>query len=215
GGRGRIVGQLLAESVMLASVGAIGGVLGAFAMTRLLARILPSLPMRLDLDARVDARVVAVSIAFTLVAALLAGLVPALQAARTDPALALRSAAASPPRSHRRLLRGYVTAQVAMSILLVVCGLLFARALARAGGVDPGFGAREVALFELDLRLAGHTSASGPAFAEQLVERANRLPGVQSAAFTRVVPLTGSGMGMGSLRAPGADADAEPLEVDW
>ena len=215
GSRGRIVTQLLSESASIASLGAAGGVLGALAMTRLLARIQPMLPMPLALDVRVDARVVAVSIAFTLVAALLAGLVPALQAARTDPALALRGAAASPPRSQRRLLRGYVTAQVAMSVLLVVCGLLFARALARAGGVDPGFDASGVALFDLDLRLAGHTAASGPAFADELLARAKQLPGVRSAAFTRVVPLTGSGYGRGALQVPGRAADAEPLDADW
>ncbi|HEV8239938.1 MAG TPA: ABC transporter permease [Thermoanaerobaculia bacterium] len=215
GGRLRIVGQLLTESLLLASAGAVGGLFGAFAMTRVLARVQPALPLRLGLDVRVDGRVLAVSVAFTLLAALLAGLVPALRAARTDPALALRAQTSSPPRSHRRLLQGFVLAQVAMSVLLATSGLLLARALARAGGVDPGFEARGIDLVELDLRLAGYTAQSGPRFAAALLERAAHLPAVRSAAWTRVVPLGGSGLGLGALRLPGAAADAPSLEADW
>ncbi|HXT49418.1 MAG TPA: ADOP family duplicated permease [Thermoanaerobaculia bacterium] len=215
GSRVRIVSQLLAESLLLASAGAAGGLLGAFAMTRVLARLQPVLPLRLALDVRVDARVVAFSLGFTFLAALAAGLVPALRAVRTDPARALRAQSSSPARSHGRLLQGFVLAQVAMSVLLAVSGLLLARGLSRARDVDPGFEAAGVELAELDLRLAGYTAESGPAFAEQLLERSAHLPAVRAAAWTRVVPLGGSGMGMGALRVPGAAADAPSLEVDW
>ena len=94
--------------------------------------------------------------------------------------------------------------QVAFSIVLVVGAGLFVRALQRARSIDPGFDPRGVELAFLDLSLSGYTETTGPAFAQQLVERVRALPGVRDATMSAMMPLGMSRMGLGGLSLPGA-----------
>ena len=215
-GKGRIVRQLVTESLLLSILGAVGGVLLAVWMIGALRALLPALPVVLALDIRLDWRVVGFSVVLAIVTGVLFGLVPALQAANTDliTTMKIDGSAAGPRRL--RLRQAFVVAQVAMSVLLVVCGLLLARSLTNAGTIDPGFDAADVEVIEIDLRLAGYERDTGTIVQDQILARIEQLAGVRSAAFAANLPLIGSGLGLGPLRRPGPAVDAsDEIRADW
>jgi predicted permease len=217
-GRARIVRQLVTESLLLALAGCALGVLGAAWMIRLLQQVRHALPVPVALDLRLDWRVVGFSVTLAIVTGLLFGLMPALQAARTDLVSTLKADGAPRGPRRTRLRQAFVVAQLAMSVLLVVAALLLGRSLRHAGAIDRGFDPRGVDVAELDLRLGGYTPDTGPRVAQQILSRVARLPGVESAAFARVIPLTGSGLGLGRLSLPGQPRDPrapDPLRADW
>ena len=214
--RGRIVRQLVTESVMLSLGGALAGVAAALWMIGALRAFLPALPVDVAIDLRLDWRVIGFSTLLAVTTGVLFGLVPALQAARTDLAAALKDGAAGHAPRRARLRHGFVVAQVAMSVLLVVCALLFARSLREAGRIDPGFDAAHVDSASIDFRLAGYDAARGARVSADVLDRVRRLPGVESAAYAAVAPLTGSGLGLGALTLPGQAADArDRVRPDW
>ena len=214
-GRGRLIRQLVTESLLLSLVGGGAGVLGAAAMIGGLRALRPALPIPIAVDLALDWRVVAFSTALAIVTGLLFGLVPAFQAARTDLVSTLKVDAGSGGVRRARLRQAFVVAQVAMSVLLVVCGLLFVRSLQHASDIDPGFDATNADAIALDFGLAGYDDAVGLQAAEALLVRVQTLPGVRSATYARVLPLTGSGLGLGSLRRPGDAAASEDTRADW
>ena len=128
-GRARLVRQLLAETLMLFSLGGVAGLAMARALTSLLVSLLPALPFPVDVSLALDVRAVLFSAGLVLAAALLSGLAPALQASKADVVSALKDDAQAPARL--RLRHAFVIAQVAFSILLVVVAGLFVRALQR------------------------------------------------------------------------------------
>jgi predicted permease len=213
-GRNRIIRQLVTESLLLSLLGAGAGVLGAAVMIRGLRALVPALPLPVAVELALDARVIAFSVALATLTGLLFGLVPALQAARTDLVSALRADAGGGGR-RGRLRQAFVVAQIAMSVLLVVCALLFVRSLQHAGDIDPGFDAANADTIALDFRLAGYDDATGLQAAEEVLARVQALPGVRSAAFARLLPLTGSGLGLGRLRRPGDAPEAPGIRADW
>ena len=132
----------------------------------------------------------AFSIALGTLAGLSCGLVPARAAARIDFASTLvRDGSGGTRRLRTRSV--LVLAQVALSVLLVVCALLFGRSLRNAGGIDPGFAIEGLEVVGLNLRLGGYDADRGREFAERLMSRIEQLPGLDSAGAARVVPLTG------------------------
>ncbi|MGB7218788.1 MAG: ABC transporter permease [Vicinamibacterales bacterium] len=209
-GRGRLVRQLLTETTMLFVLGGAGGLLMARGLTSFILSQLPALPVPVDVSLTLDGRVIAFTVGLSLVAALLSGLVPALQSSRAEVVSALKDDA-QVPHGRSRLRHVFVVGQVALSIVLVVAAGLFVRALQRAGSIDPGFDPRGVEVASFDFSLAGYTNATGPIFARELVDRVRGLPGVRSASLTRVLPLAGSGLGLGPLTAPGG----QPFSADW
>jgi len=188
--RGRLIRQLLTESVTLFILGGAVGTLVAVWGTRLLERIhLPvDLPLAIDLTPDIRA------LAFTLVVALLTGIVfglaPALQASRLDFSAALRGDGAGSGRSRSRLRNALVVGQVALSLVLLSASGLFVRALDRGRRVDPGFDATNVATTALDVGIAGYDETRGRAFYRALVDRVAALPGVTVAGYARVLPLS-------------------------
>jgi putative ABC transport system permease protein len=212
--RRRIVRGLVVESLLLGTIGVVLGLAGALALVGMLRALLPALPLPITLDFRIDWRVMTFSALLSLAASLIAGLVPALQAARTALLTAMRQDAWS--RSVSRLRRGFVVAQVAMSMLLVVCAILFGRALVSAGRIDPGFDMANLDVVSLEFRLGGYDEDGGQRFAEDILPRVTALPGVTAAAFSRVLPLSGSGVGLGPLWRPGQPRqDDTATWVEW
>lgn len=214
-GKGRIIRQLVTESLLLSVVGAAGGVVLALWMIRAFRALLPTLPVVLAVDIRLDWRVVAFSVVLAIVAGVLFGLVPALQAANTDLTTAMKTEGSVSGPRRLRLRQSFVVAQVAMSVLLVVTGLLFARSLFNAGSIDPGFDVADVDVVEIDFRLAGYNRDTGGLVQNQILARVQQLAGVRSAAFVAQLPLMGGGIGFGPLRRPGQAADVPPLHADW
>lgn len=212
--RGRIVRQLVTESLVLALIGATAGVVGAGLMIRALRAFLPALPLPIAVEFALDWRVVAFSVVLAVATGVLFGLVPALQAARTNLVSTLKIDGGGGMR-RQRLRHAFVVAQVAMSVLLVVVALLFVRSLSNAVHIDPGFDARGADVIAIDFRLAGYGEAAGLQSAEQLLARVQEFPGVRDAAYARILPLTGSGVGLGRLRLPGDPRDAPGVRADW
>jgi putative ABC transport system permease protein len=187
--RSRIIGQLLTESVMIAVVGGSGGMAIAFAGVGLFARTNPGNIPRLY-DVAVDPRVLAFAFVTSLLTGALFGILPAMHASRTDVSETLKEGAGSVTtgRRGRRTRGALVVAEIALALVLLVgAGLLF-RSLLEMVRVDPGF--RTEQLVDLTLQLgATYTDEQRVAFAGQIVERLEALPGTEAAAVGWTLPF--------------------------
>ncbi|MCC6930692.1 MAG: ABC transporter permease [Gemmatimonadaceae bacterium] len=203
--RARVVRQLLAESLLLAVIaGAAGLLLAAWGGDLVIASVLP-----IPLDLSLDGSVVATSAALALGTTVLVGLAPALHATRDGVATALRAAGGGASRRSR--LQGMlVAAQIALSLLLLTTSGLFLRSLDTAQRVDVGFDASDrILAVSVDARLLQYDSARTRRLADQVIERASALPGVERATLTTLLPLTEwTGGGIRSQRAEGAPLTA-------
>ncbi|HEX3528030.1 MAG TPA: ABC transporter permease [Thermoanaerobaculia bacterium] len=191
-GRGRLIRQLLTESVMLALMGGALGLLFALWTARLIVAFKPPLAIPLSLDVALDVKVLAFTMGLALLTGLICGVAPALQASKPDLVGTLRDDSAGPGRRYRRLgLRNLlVITQVAISTVLLVGAGLFLRSLGQASSIDPGFTLRKGVAAQLLVGLGGsYTDAQGRVFYQRLLERTRALPGVRSAAYADHLPL--------------------------
>jgi putative ABC transport system permease protein len=191
-GRGRMIRQLLTESVLLAFCGGIAGLVFArwAAMALMSIRIPTDLPLHL-FDLRVDWRVFAFSFLVALITGIVAGLIPALQAHRTDLADTLKVGGRSGGGStgHHRFRNALVVAQVAVSLLLLACAGFFIRSFQNSANVDMGFRVDHTLMMSVDLSLQGYSEERGQQFYQQVSDRVKSLPGVRDAAFTAYIPM--------------------------
>jgi len=217
--RRRILRQLLIEGLMLALAAGVASLPLTYGVVRLLASYQPSLPVPIPIELRVDPRVMAFALVLSAVTAILFALVPGIRASRVALAPALHGAHATGDRKRSWLRQGLVAGQVAMSLLLLVAAGLFLRSLQRAGSIDPGFNVRGIDTLQIDTRIAGHrTDAEGIRVVESLIDRFRAVPGVNAVAASRMVPLQGGGMGLGTLRVPGRVAGprgTDEVDSDW
>jgi len=191
--RGRLVRQLLTESLMLGGVGGIAGLLlGYWAIALLLAIIPDGIPRVEQIE--LDARVAAVTIAAAFASALLFGAIPALQASRTDASLVLREADRTTAGGRRRAKTRavLVLCEIALtSILLVSSGLLL-NSLIRLQHVDPGFRTDQVTLISLPLPLSRYPDGKRQAaLYRRMLEALESRPETQSAAILFPNPIQG------------------------
>ena len=217
-GRGRLIRQLLTESVLLALLGGLAGLLIAVWTARLIVAFKPPLPIPLNLDVPLDWRVLTFTLGIALVTGLLCGLAPALQSTRPGVVTALKDEEGGWMRRHRKLgLRNLlVVAQVATSSLLLVGAGLFLRSLGQAQSIDPGFQLRNGVAVQLALELGGvYDETKGRAFYERLLERTRALPGVRSASLVEHLPL-GLNIHVSDVEIEGRPKPrkGEELEVD-
>ena len=209
--RARLIRQMLAESLLLAVAGAAAGAWMARALSRFLVAFLstPHDPLFMDLGA--DWRVLAFTAALALFTCLLFGLTPALRATGFTPGDALRSGGRSSTAGRERfgLRRALVSTQVALTLVLLVGALLFSRSLRNLLTVDPGFRQQGILMVDFDLTPLQVPLADRLAYRQRLLERVRAVPGVISAAETRIVPLSGSGWNRTvKSRLPGAKEEA-------
>ena len=189
GGRGRLVRQMLIETIMLAGLGGVGGVALAYAGVDLLAAMAPPRLPRLA-DIRLDGAVLAFSVAATLLTALICGLVPALRASKQNAADIVR---ASTPglRAGRRLRYAVVLAEVALSFALLVGSGLMIRSFLALQRVDPGYDPNQILTFFKPP--ARPTPEARNTFMRQVEERLRALPGVVAVGAAGPFPLDGGG----------------------
>ena len=191
--RGRLVRQLLTESV---SLGFISGVVGAaigYTSLQLLWSFLPS-DVSLNLIApKVDAAVFVFTGAVSVLAGFLFGAVPALRASRANVADALKEEARTVGKSRKRITiaNALLTGQVAFSCLSLVMAALFLRSIQRAYEIDPGFQTKHLAVFLTNPGQAGYGKAQTKAFYKEVRERVSQLPGVESASWSLNLPFWG------------------------
>jgi predicted permease len=186
--RGRLVRQLLTESLLLALAGAGAAVLATSALTDFAAsRVPPEIPMSIRLSP--DVRVLAFALGGALVAALLFGVAPALRTASSDVVSAIKEGSVAPRGA--RLRNILVGAQVALCMVLLGSSALFLRSLGQAGNIDPGFDPAPILNQSVDLRLGSYDETTGPLFYQRLQASVRGLPGVQSVSLQHSIPLQG------------------------
>jgi predicted permease len=189
--RWRLVRQLLAESLLLAICG--GGVAIVITLwsAGTLSDFVPPTEIPLSMSVIADHTVLFVTIAISLLTGVIFGIFPALRASNLAPAAVLKeeSGSASGSRGKARLSSILVVAQIAMSLLLLVCAGLFIRSFLLAEKFDPGFNPHNVLLDSYDLGGVGYDQKAGTEFDRQLFVKLRALPGMQSVALADWVPL--------------------------
>ena len=191
-GRGRLIRQLLSESLLLALCGTAAGLALNFALTNALSRIRLVIPIPLQYHIRPDERLLAYSAALALVSCLAAGLAPALKATRTGLGAALKREERQ-VSSRWSLRNALVVGQLAVSIVLLSAGLLFVRNLVQASTANPGFDLRHTVWASMRLVPGQYSDPEKiRALADQALAQLRILPGVDSAALVRIVPLNGN-----------------------
>jgi predicted permease len=207
--RGRIVGQSLIETLILSLTGGALGLGIAFAATRALIAFVSQGTANVTLNSRPDVPVLLFTLAVSLITGLLFGLAPALIAARTGAAGTLsagtRTAASSGGRSSRFWPKTLVTAQVMLSLLLLVGAGLFLRTLRNLQNQDYGFERTHLLLGQIDERLAGYKPSQVAGTHQQILERLSAIPGVRSAALALTPPI-GEGVWSSTIRFSGYTA---------
>jgi putative ABC transport system permease protein len=216
--RGRLIRQMLTESVLLAAAGGVAGLALAFAFHRgLLALVANRIPVpRLD-QVALDLPVVGFTMLIALGTGLLFGLVPAL-VATTSANEVLREGGrhGSGPRA-RRMLGSLVVAEVALSLVLLTGAGLLIRSFMRLQSINPGFRSEDVLTARVQVSGARYdTPAKVAGFYRDVLSRVETVPGVQSTGGITFMPLTGPGIGTGFYRGdqpPPADGDAPTTDV--
>ncbi|HEY3743619.1 MAG TPA: ABC transporter permease, partial [Bryobacteraceae bacterium] len=160
-GRARVIRQLLTESVLLAALGGIAGILFAIWGIRFLTILLANGEANFTLHADLNWHVLTVAAALSLLTGILFGIAPALRSTRVDLISALKEVRASQPAAHHKhwrisLNHLLVVSQIAVSLLMLVGAGLFVRTLQNLQSIDIGFNREHVLLFQLDARQAGH-----------------------------------------------------------
>ena len=206
-GRGKIVRQLLTESVLLALIGGAAGLLVArWAMDGLLA-LMPTMPLPVRLELGLDLPVLLFTLAVSLATGVLFGLFPAWQATRPQLISALKEAGAlaAGGGSRSKLRHALLTAQVALSLVLLIGAGLFLKSLRNASSIDPGFDPQDLLRAGISVGLQGYDESEGRRFHQALLEKVRAIPGVQSAAWGAQVPL-GPMFRSRSISVPGYEA---------
>jgi predicted permease len=204
--RARIIGELLAQSAVLALLGSAAGLVFGVWTKHFLVALAPNGLPRLD-TAAIDARVVIFTILLSVITGLICGIVPAWQASRARPAEAMRATdrnlAGSSVMRWRSL---FMIAEVGVSMVLLVGAGLLLKSFTTLSGVDLGIATERVVNMRITLPEVRYpTPERRAAFFEDLAERANQLPGMQAVAFANNFPLKG---GWSSNFRPEGQADA-------
>ena len=190
--RGRLVRQLLTESVVLALAGGAIALPIAAGMARWIANVEYPLPIDIGLDVAPDWRVLMYTFAAAVLTGVVFGLIPALQASRPDLVPALKQSGSWGGGGRRRkveLRDALVVVQMAVSLVLVVLGALLARSLAVGSRVDLGFDGEHAAMLAMALEMNGYNRERGGQFFETARQRLEAMPQVRSVSLTSRSPL--------------------------
>jgi len=193
-GRGRIVRQLLTESVLLAGLGALVGVAFSRWGTALLVGLLTSASDPVFLNLGVDGRVLTFTLLVAVSTGILFGMAPAWRAARVDPQGALKSNGRGIAEGHTRFGVGkaLVIAQIALSLVLVIGAGLLLGSFRKLTTLDPGFQRDGVLLVGVNLTDAGYSPEGFASAHDDLLRRFRALPGVRAASAAEITPVSGS-----------------------
>jgi predicted permease len=192
--RGQLVRQLLVESMLLSFTGGAAGILLAVSMTKGLLALVPVEGNQLLIRAEPDLRILSFTLSLTFLTGLIFGLVPALRASRPDLWTTLKDAMGSIAGTGGSLFlrKGLVTAQVALSFLLLFGAGLFVRSLQNLRLVDTGFRDMDnLVTFQVAPALSGYDAPRTVHFYEELLNNIRAVPGVRTAGLASVALLSG------------------------
>jgi putative ABC transport system permease protein len=214
--RMRIVRQLITESLLLATLGGVCGLLlaswGVVVLRKLLAGQVPLIE-----SARLSPKVLLFTFAVSLLTGILFGIAPALRGARLNLQDGVKEGArGSTSRHSRKLGDAFVMSQIAMSLILLIGAGLIVRSFRNLISVDPGFAAQNVLSASLSLPQSRYTNETHVrSFYSQLLERAQQVPGVETAALCQVVPFSGGGGGYAFTVERYQPKAGEPARDAW
>ncbi len=206
-GRSRVVRQLLTESVLLSSLGGALGVLFAIWGIRTLTVLLANGGEDFTMNPTLNWNVMGVAAALSILTGVLFGLAPAIAATRVDVVGALKETRAGQTgRRSRRFSSGQilVTAQIGMSLVLLLAAGLFVRTLSNLQSVELGFNQDSILLFRMNARQAGHRDPEIFAFYRGLLKQFRAIPGVDQATLSHQ-PMLGEGTSSGPVLPPGKE----------
>jgi predicted permease len=187
----RLARQLLIESLLLALVGSLLGLMMADWMTGALRWLLPSIAAPTMIQTPLVGQVLVFTVLIAVVAALVAGVAPALQAARANVNDVLKGGGrsdASGAKSHR--LRGLlVVAEVALAVVAMIGAGIFLRSFQSLRAMEPGFTPEGQALAQFNMYTGGYTQQQTDTFCQLMTERLKRYPGVAAVSYADTVPL--------------------------
>jgi predicted permease len=217
-GRGRLVRQLLTESLLVSLLGGAVGLIVALWTTEFLSSFRRPFKTQLLMETNLDGRVLGFALLISAVTGVLFGLVPALRAARSDLTFALKAESSTTGAGFRGfgIRNGLVIAQVAFSLMLLICAGLLVRTLRNAQAEDVTLDPGNVLLLNLDFAAQKYDVALGKQLYRQLLERIESLPGVRSAALVLVVPLGGRRGGTNIIiDSPENPSEKRTTQVDF
>jgi macrolide transport system ATP-binding/permease protein len=198
--RGRIVRQLLTESLLLSLMGGALGLLLAYWSADLLNATLPPMPYLIDLNFAPDGLTLFWATVVSLLTSVIFGLAPALSASRVDLVAVVKGSGGSGSSPRRLSLRNLlVVAQLIVSVVVLACAGLFLRSLRNAQSSDLGFNVENLVSMQLDPELLGYNTEESKRFYAELARRVASLPGVSSATVAHILPLSDSGYSIGPL----------------
>jgi predicted permease len=189
GSRGRLVRQLLAESLLLALLGTGAGLLLNLWLTKLLSGVHIPTPLPIELLIQPDRMLLAYSVALTFVVTLATGLVPALKGTRAGIGGALKEGGRQAGSAGYTLRNALVVGQLAVSILLLSAGLLFLRNLMYATSFNAGFDTSHTVVATFQSASGSYTPRKFAALVDTALERLRALPSVEAASPASAVPL--------------------------
>ena len=210
--RGRLIRQLLTESLLIALLGgALGSLIAVWSFGGILRFVIAHLPHEfplLSVNVGPDLRVLGFSLALTLLTGIVFGLAPALQASRPDVNTALKDSGAGGTQAGAGgfLRHTLVAAQVAVCMVLLIAAGLLLRGLYVAQTIDPGFRMQNVASVSFDLQGQGYDDQRAALFQRDLLQRLAGLPGVDAVAQAGEIPLSNNHRGT-SFSLPGQPGD--------
>ena len=193
--RRRVVRQMIAESALIAAIGAAGGLLVADWLSRMLVAFLNTQSTRVFIDLGFDWRVFLFTAAVAGLAALFFGLAPALRSTRLSLSATMKSGGRGSTDGRERfgLRRALVVAQVSLSLVLVTGALLLGRTYQNLMSINPGFRQDGILIATLDLRRTGADPTARPAMTRRIEDVLKAIPGVDGVAEAFLVPVGGGG----------------------
>ena len=193
GSRGRLVRQFLTESLLLSLLGAACGVLLARVLSQALVAFLTTSQQNIFLDLRMSVTVLLFAGSLAVFTCVVFGLLPALRATQIVPAAVMKAGGRGLTSGRERftLQRGLVTAQVALSLVLLFSALLFVRTFHKLSTLNAGFQTDGILVVSLDGQRAGYTPEQWLVVHRQLLERVQSTPGVDRAARAENFPMSG------------------------
>lgn len=204
-GRGRLVRQLIVESLLLAFAGGVGGIFLALWGVNLLAAFFPPAHLPIALAVNVNPSVLAFTLVLSIVTGLAFGMAPAWQISRANLNESLKSSArtSSNTASGHQLRDVLVISEVVLATVLLIAAGLLLRSLHKAERAGPGFNTNQLTIAAFDLSGNGYSDDRAVDYYDRLLERIRAYPGIESASLERFVPLWFTGRGYSTARIEG------------
>ena len=185
----RLIRLLLTESLLLAVLGGLAGLLLAALLPPILLSLIPE--AGLDVDFKPNTTVFAYMFLISLITGVTFGLAPAIQSTKTNLTDALKSTRSSPRLARPHLRNLLVIGQVAVSLVLLIGAGLFVRGLQLSRSTDLGFDQKNLVVMSMDLATQGYDEPRATTFYAQLSERLKALPEIKSVSVAQVAPFSG------------------------